>query len=704
MAPNTFSQPSQRSTRRAHRAGYTDHDDFDGLPVRQWREEWVKVAPSSHQQEQAAGDIWNVELLHGMPKDTSLLPTHSQELLRLARSGRLHKRPTPHDEGDSSEPATAADGTPENPEDDRKDSVYMTRVWKQLPRNAEDQPLSFLAKRHKGTVTIASKTIVDKPLGPTVTRATVRRLDAAGNPYTQEVTLQPGVPVDGEIISTRHVVLVSTAQVQEPAATEAPVVGRRRAPPPKRKPKGPGRGRKKKVIVEGAAPAGGAVAIPVSSGPGPTQPKTESANSSTMKAEDSSQSYDMEMADNSVMASDDEDDGDECDDDDGEDNDGDENQTPKPQKDTEMSDAQGHPTDSKKAPEAKVSSEDTQDDPSGAPVNAHLLVDPTPFESSPLRNVITLAPSPKSVPTGDKPQEDMPMADTEATAEASTNPSAPAEGEMQPEAALMNTVDGDVEMTEDIAPTASITEIFESEKVISPIPVVENVPEVKTEVAPETLEGSEPVPSDETPEKAPEIVEASNVESMVVEFDTTENKVEQNPLSEEKPEALVEDTLMVEPTKEADIAVDQSAPVMEETSIVESHVEKTEPDQALEDTEKPLEEPIPEEKKQDVDEKKLEAPAQNEQQTEEEDAPATTVVPSIDPTELIIEGGETEKEVESKSTEEAKPSLEPTAAKDVKKPESESEDVKKPGPESEAKTVVEATSVPVKNDVAKEAS
>ncbi|KAL1894621.1 hypothetical protein Cpir12675_003610 [Ceratocystis pirilliformis] len=552
-------------TRRAHRAGYADHDDFDGLPVRQWREEWVKVAPSSQQEQQASNDIWNMELLHGMPKDTNLLPSHSQELLRLARSGRLHKRPTPQDDDDGTETG-AADSSADKPEDDRKDSAFMTRLWKQLPRNAEDQPLSYLAKRRKGTVTIASKTIIDKPLGPTVTRATVRRTDAAGNPYTQEITLQPGVAVDGEIISTRHVVLVSTAQVQESVATETPPVGRRRAPPPKRKPKGPGRGRKKKVIVEGAAPAGGAVAIPVPSSSNTSQVKSEGGGElvsctmilleqhhtnpcKTIKPENRSLSHDLELADNSAMASEDEDDGDDGDDDEG-DHDAEESQTPKTQQDTEMSDVPDRPLEAEKTPDSKASvenlasnvkeevKEEVKDDAIIA-VNTHPAIDP-----SPLRNVITLPHSPTTIQAlavtddyvlnapqpnkTEEPQEDVAMGDAEPALKVPTKSPEPglAVGETQLEARVEPIqgsgepevgVDGDIEMMDDsgpAVPTVSEKET-ESAEVNEPLPELENMEDLpidSVEVV-ETLEAAQAVQAPEATEavqaaQVPEVTEA----------------------------------------------------------------------------------------------------------------------------------------------------------------------------------------------------
>lgn len=211
--------------------------------MRQWRQEWVNVAPPEPQEPIQQNDIWAIELIHGMPKDSALLAPHSQELLRAARSGRLYKRPPPADEEEADADATQA-ATDKNEKKEEETAVkgFSIKLWKQIPRNNEGSGLSHLAKRRKATVTIASKTIEDKAVGPTVTRATVRRIDAAGNPYTEEVTLGDGQQVVGEIISTR--VETTSAGAADGFVAPAPPP-RRRPPPPKRKKAGPGRGKKK---------------------------------------------------------------------------------------------------------------------------------------------------------------------------------------------------------------------------------------------------------------------------------------------------------------------------------------------------------------------------------------------------------------------------------------------------------------------------
>ncbi|KAM5379191.1 hypothetical protein ACJA88_005751 [Fusarium oxysporum] len=297
-------------TRRANRSGYAEHDDFEGLPVRQWRQEWINVAPPQQQEQTQQNDIWSIDLPHGMPKDSHLLPAHSQELLAAARSGRLYKRSAPAEEEEVD--ADAAPEKPEKKEEDTSARGFSVKVWKQLPRNIDTPGTSHLAKRQKNTVTIASRTVEEKVQGPTVTRATVRRIDAAGNPYTEEVTLSDGQQVQGEIVSTR----IEQAPVpgSEPLAT-TPVPNRRRPPPPKRKAKaGPGRGKKKikNPPPEAGAPAaapvpgadGAASAVPIKP-ENPTeaaikQEREDSANQDTAESQvngENNKSQDHEMTD-----------------------------------------------------------------------------------------------------------------------------------------------------------------------------------------------------------------------------------------------------------------------------------------------------------------------------------------------------------------------------------------------------------------------
>ncbi|KAI0118212.1 hypothetical protein GGR51DRAFT_498506 [Nemania sp. FL0031] len=310
MAPN-FRQNAQ--TRRGNRSGYVEHDDFEGLPVRQWRREPVTITPPPPPDLSRRNDIWSIELPHGMPKDAHLLVPHSQELLMAARSGRLYKRPAPAEE-EEAEPDPAVPEKPEKKEEDLSTKGFQIMIWKQIPRNAEGSAVSHLAKRRKGTVTLSSDLPAGAAPGPTITKATVRRIDAAGNPYTQEVTLN-GQAVDGEIISTTVVAAPVPTVSVEVAVT--PV--RRRPPPPKRKPKGPGRGRKKRLPLPANSHANAASAAAT----GLTTGAQVAGAQTIQQLDNASKNNDVEMADDDDGddGEDGEDDGEEGDDDD-EDGDG----------------------------------------------------------------------------------------------------------------------------------------------------------------------------------------------------------------------------------------------------------------------------------------------------------------------------------------------------------------------------------------------
>ncbi|KAK1980248.1 hypothetical protein LZ30DRAFT_782883 [Colletotrichum cereale] len=417
-------------TRRANRSGYAEHDDFEGLPVRQWRHEWVSVEPPAPAETTQKNDIWGVELPWGMPKDVGLLPQHSQDLLRAARSGVLYKRPAPAEEEEADVDAVAE--KPEKKEDDASTKGFQIKVWKQINRNSEGSPVSHLAKRRKGTVTISSKTVSSHTPGATVTKATVRRVDAAGNPYTQEITLQEGQTVEGEIISTT---VVPAAAVDPTQAAPQRV---RRPPPPKKKNKpGPGRGRKKKVLpLPAPAPGAPSAVAPVDGAPLVT-PKVEGAEGAetpVKQEREDSNNPDSEMADNDEDEGDD--DGDEGDDDgddeqrDGENTDSQDQEmadaspaVPKPTADasTELADPES-PVPKRAAPPANPISLPplpamhlANSSPKGSPLKNVVL--PSPTEPSPQFSLISEALAPKIEPRAE-PQSEPQQADAQADVKA----------------------------------------------------------------------------------------------------------------------------------------------------------------------------------------------------------------------------------------------------------------------------------------------
>ncbi|KAL2757661.1 hypothetical protein ACRALDRAFT_1079798 [Sodiomyces alcalophilus JCM 7366] len=394
-------------TRRAARAGIVEHDDFEGLPVRQWRQELVQVASPPPPETTRKNDIWSRELLWGMPRDTALLPQHSQELLRAARAGRLYKRPAEDDEVD---PEVAVEKT-DKKEEDTCTQGFQAKVWKQVDRNAEGSPPSYLAKRRKGVVTIASKSVIAPLTGATVTRATVRRIDAAGNPYTQEVTLQHGQQVDGEIISTT--VVPAPAPGDQVVAT--PPRNNRRPPPPKKQKKlgGPGRGRKKKLIplpapVQNQAPGTADAAVipkPEDIAGGENVPKQEQSESNNP---------DSEMAENDDEGDDDGDEGEEGEEGEGEDGESKDDGNNTEEQDQEMTDAPPTAPQSSSDSPAEPVADTTMSSPTQQPSLTNPLLAPhldpaasasPKLEGSPLKNVIM--PSPTDI----SPQRTSPATD-----------------------------------------------------------------------------------------------------------------------------------------------------------------------------------------------------------------------------------------------------------------------------------------------------
>lgn len=216
--------------------------------MKQWRREYTTVVPTAAQEVVPQNDIWAVELPHGMPKDSHLLPQHSQDLLRAARSGKIYKRPAPVEEEEVD--VEVLGDKPEKKDEDLKDKGWTAKTWKPVPRHLEGPDIEYLAKRRKGLITVAAKPASQ---GPMLTKATVKRIDAAGNEYVQDVVVPQGGKVEGEVIS-QTTIPDPSASAGEGSAAPTPI--KRKGPPKGRKQKGgPGRGKKKiKSVAPTSAP------------------------------------------------------------------------------------------------------------------------------------------------------------------------------------------------------------------------------------------------------------------------------------------------------------------------------------------------------------------------------------------------------------------------------------------------------------------
>ncbi|KAI6247453.1 hypothetical protein HI914_04287 [Erysiphe necator] len=237
----------RNSTRRQNRSGLVDHDIFEGLPVRQWRRGLVTVEPSSapeHTIQQ--NNIWAIELPHGMPKDSHLLPQHSQDLLRAARSGKIYKRPGPVSTEEEEADAEATNGEKvEKKEEPPQDNGFVAKIWKQVPRHLEGPEIEFLAKRRKGLITAAKTSTISAT--PSLVKTIVKKTDAIGNEYVQEIFVTQGVKAEEEVIPKSN--LNSDEQTPQNQSTLLKKKG-----PVRKKIKPVGRGKKKKSLLPTSAP------------------------------------------------------------------------------------------------------------------------------------------------------------------------------------------------------------------------------------------------------------------------------------------------------------------------------------------------------------------------------------------------------------------------------------------------------------------
>lgn len=208
----------------------------------------VTVEPSIASENTAQqNNIWAIELPHGMPKDSHLLPQHSQDLLRAARSGKIYKRhpgPVPMEEDEADSDVVIGDKI-EKKDEPPQDNSFVAKAWKQVPRHLEEPDIELLAKRRKGLIT-ATK-IATSSTGPSLVKTIVKKVDAVGNEYVQEIFVSQVKQADGEVTSN-------------PSSTAERYIAQNQSPLPKRK--GPfrkkikpvGRGRKKKLLPPSSTP------------------------------------------------------------------------------------------------------------------------------------------------------------------------------------------------------------------------------------------------------------------------------------------------------------------------------------------------------------------------------------------------------------------------------------------------------------------
>ncbi|KAF1832749.1 hypothetical protein BDW02DRAFT_570751 [Decorospora gaudefroyi] len=252
MAPFRNRDRSNRSGR-----GQVEHNVLEGLPISQYREAEITVEPNSADNKPLDKDAWP-EL--PMPRDSRMLPEHSQQLLRAARSGKLYKPPAPPED----------DNDLKDEEEESKEirTGFTIKKYVKVARHLEAPEPEYLAKRRKG---LPSPYVNGPVAQPALRETKVKKLDAEGNVAVYKVLVPEGQAVEGEVQPTDAAIEVAPATAAPGTIVEGVGVvnaygvvvandvlqqtpPRRRPPPPKKKVKrgGPGRGKKKVVFAEGA--------------------------------------------------------------------------------------------------------------------------------------------------------------------------------------------------------------------------------------------------------------------------------------------------------------------------------------------------------------------------------------------------------------------------------------------------------------------
>ncbi|USP82558.1 hypothetical protein yc1106_09832 [Curvularia clavata] len=255
MAPFRNRDRSNRSGR-----GQIEHNVLEGLPITQYREAEITIEPHSAENKPLDKDAWP-EL--PMPRDSHMLPEHSQQLLRAARSGKLYKPPAPPEE----------DNEMKDEEEETKEirTGFTIKKYVKVARHLEGPEPEYLAKRRKG---LPSPYVSTQVAQPALRETKVKKLDAEGNVAVYKVLVPEGQSVEGEVQPTDAAIEVAPATAAPGTVVEGIGVvnaegivvakdivqqtpPRRRPPPPKKvKRGGPGRGKKKVVFAEGSAEQG----------------------------------------------------------------------------------------------------------------------------------------------------------------------------------------------------------------------------------------------------------------------------------------------------------------------------------------------------------------------------------------------------------------------------------------------------------------
>ncbi|KAK5117471.1 hypothetical protein LTR85_008856 [Meristemomyces frigidus] len=257
-----MSYEQYRPPGRSNRSGRSqaDNDVFEGLPVKQWGQQFARVSLAPPASENADGkeDKWGEP---PMPRDSNLLQPWTQQLLRLARSGKVGTKRKP--DPDSMDEDRPDEEAAEDAKSNLEDRGYVARKWKPVPEallEPEHRHFEFLAKRRRGLPSMYGPELSAAAVVP-MRRTKVQKSGPDGEVKVYEVLVPEGQTVEGEVTESTELAEVKAVAAVPGTVIEGvgianedgvvvaehlkpSVAPRRNRPPPKKK-GGPGRGKKR---------------------------------------------------------------------------------------------------------------------------------------------------------------------------------------------------------------------------------------------------------------------------------------------------------------------------------------------------------------------------------------------------------------------------------------------------------------------------
>ena len=560
----------------------------------------VSLAPPASETDiEKAQDKWADP---AMPESSHLLLPHTQQLLRIARSGKYgtKRKTAPEVEPDGDDfNAREEEGVPDEilaKPVHTEEKGFMARKWRQVPESAlvpEHLHWEFLAKRRKGlpnyyhggandptaggiSQAAKRKTRVQKVLDVATGESVIYEVVALegqvlenelpADSQMQATHLEPGTTIEG-LGTADEDGLISLV----PSGPVAPTRVRNR-PPPKKK-GGPGRGKKRVTFTN---PDGSTYTTIV---PNATKivPRPGQTVKHVAKGEDAGKDVSMEEAARLTHEAGDGGGQDEEGDDDEEVDDGDDDDEDREDGEIQEDDAEVAATPSKKSTPAPVEVTIVETQPTEPALIAHTPKEPTPIETLPKdeptnQQVLDEPKSDVDVEMQDRPADIEPEIEPETKPVPESVDQTEPQPELQPEA--VETIPAvqsqsplnpgpqqettQVDDAMDIEPAESLTV---EKAVASPVTVTQEVVGEPEPLAAEVAsENSEPVLQSETALEQAEATPKPVEQVLEVEVDIpTDAPVEQTPVNPTPAEPAPVDSAPVEASSVESVPVESAA-------------------------------------------------------------------------------------------------------------------------------------------------